>query len=205
MPLIEMYTEWNRLNESGQVSPMDAPGLAGLPRRRGRKPIIAAVNGICMGGGCEMVVNCDMVFAARKAVFALPEVKRGIAAVAGSLPRLTRIIGKQRAVEMALTGRNVSAEELYNWGLVNRVVGDEEGDVKQAAIEAAKEICKNSPDGVLVSKEGINLGWEKSDVEDGSSILIENWYGRLRAGDNFREGIKAFAEKRDPQWVPSKL
>ncbi|GME51793.1 hypothetical protein GTA08_BOTSDO10422 [Neofusicoccum parvum] len=197
--------EWNRLNASGQVSPMDAPGLAGLPRRRGRKPVIAAVNGICMGGGFEMTVNCDLVVAARKAVFALPEVKRGIAAVAGSLPRLTRIIGKQRAVEMALTGRNVTAQELHCWGLVNRVTGDGEGEVVRAAVELAEEICRNSPDGVMVSKEGINLGWEKASVEDGSALLIEGWYGKLMAGANFKEGIRAFAEKREPQWVPSKL
>lgn len=181
---------------------MDAPGLAGLPRRRGKKPVIAAVNGICMGGGFEMIVNCDLVIAARSAVFALPEVKRGIAAVAGSLPRLARIIGRQRAMELALTGRTVTAGQLEVWGLINRVV---ETEPVAAAVELAKEICGNSPDGVIVSKEGIELGWEKASVEDGSSLLIEGWYGRLMAGQNFKEGIRAFAEKRAPQWLPAKL
>lgn len=200
--LFFFFSEWNRLNESGQVSPMDAPGLAGLPRRRGKKPVIAAVNGICMGGGFEMIVNCDLVIAARSAVFALPEVKRGIAAVAGSLPRLARIIGRQRAMELALTGRTVTAGQLEVWGLINRVV---ETEPVAAAVELAKEICGNSPDGVIVSKEGIELGWEKASVEDGSSLLIEGWYGRLMAGQNFKEGIRAFAEKRAPQWLPAKL
>merc|ERR1712000_501166 len=85
--------EWNNMNEAGVVNDMSAPGLAGLPRRNGKKPIIAAVNGICMGGGFEMVANCDMILAASTAVFSLPEIKRGIVPVAGCLPRLVRTLG----------------------------------------------------------------------------------------------------------------
>lgn len=191
--------------KAGQEYPMHSPGLGGLSRRRGKKPIIAAVNGICVGGGFEIITNCDMVIAAQNAVFGLPEVKRGVAAVAGCLPRLTRIVGKQRAVEIALTGRNISAKELHAWGLVNRVVGGGEGAVVREAINIAKRICENSPDSILVSKEGINLGWEKASVEDGSSELIERWYRKLMATHNFVEGIQAFVEKRKPRWGVSKL
>lgn len=108
--------------------------------------MIAAVNGICMGGGCEAIVNCDLIVAAKKATFALPEVKIGVAAQAGALPRLIKTVGKPRAMEMALTGRTLSAEEAREWGLINKVVGDREGEVVEAAIEYAKMIGSNSPD-----------------------------------------------------------
>src|SRR6186713_1502493 len=112
------------MNRAGVVNDMAAPGLAGLPRRSGKKPIIAAVNGICMGGGFEMVANCDLVIASSSAIFALPEAKRGIVPVAGCLPRLTRTLGLQRTMDLVLTGRNVSAKTLHDWGLVSRVVDD---------------------------------------------------------------------------------
>lgn len=96
---------------------MLASGFAGLSRRAGRKPVIAAVNGICYGGGCEAIINCDMVVASRNATFALPEVKIGVVAQAGALPRLIRTVGRQRAMEMALTGRTISAEEGKEWGM----------------------------------------------------------------------------------------
>lgn len=95
---------------------MRASGFAGLSRRTGRKPVIAAVNGICFGGGCEAIINCDMVLASRNAQFSLPEVKIGVVAQAGALPRLIRTVGRQRAMEMALTGRAITAEEAKEWG-----------------------------------------------------------------------------------------
>ncbi|KAK2611723.1 hypothetical protein N8I77_005047 [Diaporthe amygdali] len=195
--------EWNEMNKSGVVNDMGAPGLAGLPRRGGKKPIIAAVNGICMGGGFEMVANCDLVIAASSAVFALSEVKRGIVPVAGSLPRLASTIGLQRTMELALTGRNVSAATLQAWGLVSQVVDDDE--VVSAALQLAGEICKNSPDAVIVGRLGIRMGWETGNVEEAVTALAEQWYPRLVKGANFAEGIQAFAEKRPPNWVGSKL
>ncbi|RMZ76477.1 hypothetical protein DV738_g4890, partial [Chaetothyriales sp. CBS 135597] len=178
--------EWNAMNKAGVVNDMGAPGLAGLPRRRGKKPIIAAVNGLCMGGGFEMVANCDLVIASSTAVFALSEVKRGIVPVAGCLPRLSRIIGLQRTTELALTGRNASAHELHQWGLINQVV-------------------EPHPDALIVAREGIRLSWEAAGVEEAVASLADEWYPRLVQGPNFTEGIQAFVEKRAPRWQNSKL
>ncbi|KAF2424851.1 ClpP/crotonase [Tothia fuscella] len=194
--------EWNAMNKAGIVNDMGAPGLAGLPRRNGKKPIIAAVNGICMGGGFEMVANCDIVVASSSAVFALPEVRRGIVPVAGCLPRLTRTLGLQRTMDLVLTGRNVSAQTLCDWGLVSQVV---EGDVVDAAVGVAKEICKNSPDALIVGRLGVRMSWESGSVEDAVTSLANDWYPLLVKGPNFTEGIKAFVEKRSPNWTTSKL
>jgi enoyl-CoA hydratase/carnithine racemase len=191
------------MNKDGAVNDMSAPGLAGLPRRAGKKPIIAAVNGICMGGGFEMVANCDMVIASSSAIFSLPEVKRGIVPVAGCLPRLTRTLGLQRTTELVLMGRIVSAQLLCDWGLVNRVVEPEA--VVSVALQIAQEMCKNSPDALVVGRQGIRLSWEASSVEEAVSSLADEWYPRLMAGSNFAEGIQAFVEKRQPTWVNSKL
>ncbi|KAJ5288880.1 ClpP/crotonase [Penicillium angulare] len=194
--------EWNKMVEEGVVNDMSPPGLAGLPRRSGKKPIIAAVNGICMGGGFEMVANCDLVIAAESAVFSLPEVKRGIVAVAGCLPRLTRTIGLQRTMHLVLTGQTVPARTLYEWGLVTQLV---DTNVAQAALQLATEICKNSPDALIVGRLGVRLSWEAGSAEDAVTTLAEQWYPRLYAGANFAEGIRAFVEKRSPNWINSKL
>jgi enoyl-CoA hydratase/carnithine racemase len=208
--------------KAGVVNDMTPPGLAGLPRRSGKKPIIAAVNGMCMGGGFEMMANCDVVVASSTAVFALPEVKRGIVPVAGCLPRLARTIGLQRLMDLVLTGRSVDARTLYEWGLVSRVVdagvdaveqphdggrggGDRGGDVVGAAVQVAQEMCRNSPDALIVGRLGVRLSWEHGSVEGAVSALERDWYPRLMAGPNFAEGIRAFTEKRDPKWLDSKL
>lgn len=184
---------------------MPPSGFGAISRRNGRKPIIAAVNGIAFGGGTELIVNCDLVVAAQKAAFALPEVKRGVVAMAGALPRIVRTIGRQRAMEMALTGRIVPAQEAKEWGLVNKVVGDGEGEVVAAAVEYAKMIAENSPDAVIVSREGIKMGWEGVGAEDATRIANDSWYPRLLAGENIKEGVKAFVEKRKPRWKAAKL
>jgi enoyl-CoA hydratase/carnithine racemase len=192
------------MNRTGVVNDMSAPGLAGLPRRSGKKPIIAAVNGITMGGGFEMVANCDLVVASTSAIFALPEAKRGIVPVAGCLPRLTRTLGLQRCTDLALTGRSVDARTLYDWGLVTRLV-EAPADVVEAAIKVADEMCVNSPDSLIVGRRGIRLSWESGNAEEAVSTLADEWYPRLVGGANFAEGIRAFSEKRSPQWVNSKL
>ncbi|KAL2152853.1 hypothetical protein VTH82DRAFT_4008 [Thermothelomyces myriococcoides] len=201
--------EWNEMNKAGVVNDMAAPGLAGLPRRDGKKPIIAAVNGICMGGGFEMVANCDVVVAASSAVFSLPEVKRGIVPVAGCLPRLARTLGLQRTMDLVLTGRTVDAKTLYQWGLVTRVVdaagGDGDKVVVSAALEVAQAMCRNSPDALIVGRTGVRMAWEEGSVEKAVSALEQEWYPRLVQGANFREGIQAFVEKRNPEWRNSKL
>lgn len=158
-----------------------------------------------------MVVNCDIVLASPGAVFALPEVKRGVVALAGALPRLARAIGRVRAMEMALTGRNVGVEEAKAWGLCNAVSrkdGDGlgvEGGVVQLAVQWAEEIGKYSPDSVIVGKEGVELGWEGIGVEEGSQRLIDGLWKKMEGDENMMEGIRAFVEKRNARWVDSKL
>jgi enoyl-CoA hydratase/carnithine racemase len=192
------------MNKAGIVNDMSAPGLAGLPRRSGKKPIIAAVNGICMGGGFEMVANCDLVVASSSAIFSLPEVKRGIVPVAGCLPRLTRTLGIHRTTDLVLTGKSVSAQTLYEWGLVSRVA-DDTSDVVEIAVQIAQDMCKNSPDALIVGRLGIRLSWETGNVEEAVTSLASEWYPQLVKGHNFREGIQAFVEKRPPKWIDSKL
>ncbi|KAM7200343.1 hypothetical protein V8F20_005320 [Naviculisporaceae sp. PSN 640] len=196
--------EWNKMNETGVVNSMAPPGLAGLPRRSGKKPIIAAVNGLCMGGGFEMVANCDVVVASTAAKFSLPEGKRGIVPVAGCLPRLARTMGLQRTMDLVLTGREVDAKTLYSWGVVTRLV--EEGqDVGLEAVKVAEEMCRNSPDALVVGRMGVRMSWEDGNVEGAVTALENDWYPRLMAGQNFQEGIRAFVEKRPTKWVDSKL
>lgn len=199
--------EWNKMNEQGVPNDMSAPGLGGLCRREGRKPIIAAVNGICMGGGFEMIANCDMVLASANATFTLPEVKRGIAPVAGSLPRLARVVGLQRTMDLALTGRTVDAQTLHNWGFISQVINEAEsqGTVVDAAVKVAEAMCSNSPDALIVARRGIRAAWELGNVEEAVDMLAKDWYPRLMAGDNFAEGIRAFVEKRAPKWTRPKL
>ena len=192
---------------------MPTSGFAGLARRKGKKPVIAAVNGICLGGGSEIIINSDMVIASSRAVFGLPEVKRGVVALAGALPRLVRTVGKQRAMEMALTGRMVSAVEAERWGLVNEVVeigkdlSEDDGcaTLVKRAVAVAGVIAENSPDAVLVSREGIKLGWEGIGADEATTMLNDTWVKRLYEGENIKEGLLAFVEKRKPVWKDSKL
>lgn len=177
-------------------------GFGGLSNRTGKKPIIAAVNGLCLGGGMEMAVNCDLVVAGEDAKFGLPEVKRGVVALAGALPRIQKTLGKQRAAEMALVGGMYSAQRMYEWGVVNKVV--RQADVVKEAVSVAEEIAGNSPDSVIVSREGLKFGWEVG-PEMGTELLERGMFGRMDAADNMREGVMSFVEKRKPVWRDSKL
>lgn len=151
-----------------------------------------------------MIINCDIVLASSNAIFALPEAKRGVVALAGALPRLTRIVGRMRAMEMALTGRNVPAQEAREWGLCNAVCAKGES-VVDMAVKWAEDICANSPDSIVVSKEGIELGWEGISAEEGSQRLVDGMFNKMVGGENMEEGVRAFVEKRRPRWVDSKL
>ncbi|TGJ85802.1 hypothetical protein E0Z10_g2947 [Xylaria hypoxylon] len=210
--------EWNENNKAASSSPsntnttprdtsssrMPAGGFGGLSNRGGKKPVIAAVNGVCFGGGMEMAINCDMVIATEKATFGLPEVTIGVIALAGALPRLVRSVGRQRASEMALSGKNYSAAEMLSWGLVNEVTKDGE-DVIAAALKWATKIAGNSPDAVIVSREGLKLGWESVGPQQGTDLIMKGWYARIEKGENFVEGVKSFNERRKPAWKDSKL
>ncbi|KAK4152143.1 mitochondrial putative enoyl-CoA hydratase [Chaetomidium leptoderma] len=180
-------------------------GFGGLSNRAGKKPVIAAVNGLCLGGGMEMVVNCDLVVAdGKRARFGLPEVTRGVIAVAGALPRLVRTVGRQRAAEMALLGRaGYTAEQMREWGVVNFVVA--EGRAVEEAVKLAEEIAGNSPDAVIASREGLRLGWEGIGPQMGTEVLERGMYGRMNGGENMKEGVRSFVEKRKPVWKDSKL
>ncbi|KAI0127124.1 enoyl-CoA hydratase/isomerase [Xylariales sp. AK1849] len=181
----------------------NAPAFKPLSRRIGKKPVIAAVNGLAVGGGCEFIVNCDLVVAAEDAYFGLPEVKRGLAAIGGALPRLIRTIGLQRASEFALTGRKATAQELYQWGLVNKVVPKEH--VVEEAVKYAEMIAVNSPDAIICTRAGLRQGWETASVERAVDLTLEREFAELQRGDNILEGLKAFLEKREPQWKGSRL
>ena len=169
--------------------------------RTGKKPIIAAVNGLAYGGGCEMAVNADLVIASPNSSFAIPDVKVGTVACAGVLPRLVSILGLQRATEMALTGRAVGAEEALKWGLVNRVVKD---DVVGAAVSIAGVVAGNSSDSVIATREGLRKGWIGKEAEAANERLLMEWGPSIEL-ENYKEGISAFVEKRRPRWVASKL
>ncbi|KAI0016901.1 ClpP/crotonase-like domain-containing protein [Xylariomycetidae sp. FL0641] len=207
--------EWDAINSSSSSSPTSTvdeererfppDGFGGLSNRGGKKPVIAAVNGICFGGGFEMALNCDMIVAAKTARFALPEVGIGVIALAGALPRLVKTVGKQRASEMALAGGRYGAEEMKAWGVVNEVVDGGNEDVVNKALDWARRIGANSPDAVIVSREGLKLGWEGVGPQTATDVLKQGWYGRMEKGENMVEGVRSFNEKRKPVWRDSKL
>ncbi|MGO4714004.1 enoyl-CoA hydratase-related protein [Bradyrhizobium sp. 2TAF24] len=174
-------------------------GFAGLTARFDcDKPIIAAVNGVAMGGGFETALACDLIIAAENATFALPEPRVGLAALAGGLHRLPRQIGLKHAMGMILTGRHVSAREGFELGFVNEVVP--KGEALQAAERWAALICQNSPMSIRASKQTITRGMKVS-LEQ--AIAEQREYPAVQAmvaSQDYIEGPKAFAEKRPPRW-----
>ena len=201
--------EWDKRN-NGEGESLDGTkqevwndaGFGGLSNRRGKKPVIAAVNGLCLGGGMEMVINVDMIIADKGAKFGLPEVKRGVVAIAGALPRLPKLVGRTRASEMALTGRMYTAEQMESWGVVNKVV--EQGVVEEA-LKVAEEVAGNSPDSVIVSREGLLGAWEGEGVKESTERVDKGIYQKMLAAENMKEGVLSFVEKRKPVWKDSKL
>ncbi|KAL9123850.1 MAG: hypothetical protein Q9217_006762 [Psora testacea] len=162
------------------------PGFGGLSIRIGKKPVIAAVNGLAFGDGCEMVINYNFVLASKEAKFTFPEVKRGVVAIAGVLPRLPRALGRQREMEMVLTGREVGTREAREWGMVNKIAEGDNGEEKgvvELAVQWAKEIAGNIQDAVLVSKEGVQSAWDGDGVEGATERLEEVMYKELVKGE----------------------
>ncbi len=161
------------------------------------KPIIAAVNGVAMGGDMEIVLACDIVLASTKAKFALPEVKVGFFAAAGGVQRLVRQIGEKAATEMMLTGRHVDAEEAYHLGIINEVVLPEA--LMNLARAKAETLIANSPSSIQATKRVLNevaLLENFDDAIDLSRPVLKD----LMKTEDFSEGVKAFIEKRKPNW-----
>ena len=173
-------------------------GFCGITARfDNTKPVIAAVNGLAMGGGFEIVLACDIVIASETAFFALPEPRVGLAAGAGGMQRLPREIGLKRALGMMLTGRRVSAQEGRELGFVNEVVAP--GEVMEAARAWADQILECGPLSVRASKEVAYKSMSMASLEDSLNAEYPTMK-TLRSSKDFIEGPKAFAEKRAPNW-----
>ncbi len=158
------------------------------------KPVIAAINGYALGGGCELASACDIRIASEKAKFGQPEIKLGIIPGWGGTQLLTRLIGVGRAMELILTGRIIDAEEAYRIGLVNKVVPHDR--LEEEVSELAKTLASGAPIAMAEAKRLVNLG---GSLEVGLDEEAEA-FGRLFATEDSREGFKAFKEKRTPSF-----
>jgi len=164
--------------------------------KRIKKPIIAAVAGFCLGGGCELAMACDMIVAAENARFGQPEINLGVMPGAGGTQRLTRAVGKAMAMEMVLNGRLLSADEAARYGLVNRVTPMEVCMDQAVALAAA--IAARAPLAVRLAKESVNNAFETY-LADGLADERRSFYF-LFSTDDQKEGMAAFIDKRTPQW-----
>lgn len=164
--------------------------------RKTKKPIIAAVSGFALGGGCELVMTCDMIVASETAKFGQPEIKLGIMPGAGGTQRLTKAVGKALAMEMVLTGKFISAEEALSAGLINRVVPTEL--YLEEAVKLAKEITVQSPIAIRLAKESVLKAFD-SGLQEGLYFERKNFY-MCFASEDQKEGMKAFVEKRKPNF-----
>ncbi|GCC50151.1 enoyl-CoA hydratase [Chryseotalea sanaruensis] len=177
MLLIDQFSTWDQI-------------------RKTRKPIIAAVSGFALGGGCELAMTCDMIIASETAKFGQPEIKIGVMPGAGGTQRLTKAIGKAKAMELVLTGRFLSAEEAKSYGLVNKVVPVEMYMFE--ATQLAKEIAAMSPIATMLAKEAVNRSFETF-LDEGLHFERKNFYLAFASEDQ-KEGMAAFVEKRKPDF-----
>lgn len=164
--------------------------------KKTKKPLIAAVAGFALGGGCELAMTCDMIIAAETAVFGQPEIKIGVLPGAGGTQRLTKALGKVKAMEMVLTGKFISATEAERLGLVNRVVPVEL--YLEEAYKLAAEIAQLSPVAVRLAKEAVLRSFETS-LEEGLQFERKNFYLAFASEDQ-KEGMQAFIQKRKPEF-----
>ena len=161
-----------------------------------RTPVIAAVRGFALGGGCELALSCDLIVAGDDAQFGQPEINLGVMPGAGGTQRLTRAIGRARAMDLILTGRNLGAREAESMGLVSRVVPADE--TLEAALDVARTIAAQAPIAVLAAKEAVRLA-EELPLSAGLRHERRAFFA-LFASDDQREGMSAFVEKRRPEW-----
>ncbi len=164
--------------------------------RKIKKPIIAAASGFVLGGGCELAMTCDMIVAAESTKFGQPEIKLGVIPGAGGTQRLTRAVGKAKAMEMILTGRMYTAKEMFDAGLVNKLVDDEV--YLEEAQALAKEIASMPLIALQIAKESILKSFDTT-IESGLEFERKNFY-LLFASEDMKEGMNAFIEKRPPNW-----
>ncbi len=181
----------------GERPELEGRGFGGLTETPPAKPLIAAVEGYALAGGCELALACDLIVAAEDASFGLPEVTRGLVAGSGGLVRLRERIPPAIALEYALTGARMTAPVAHGWGLVNRLAPP--GGALDAALELADSLAANAPLSVAASKRIMHLSADWSDAErwDRQRPLVEAVVG----SEDAREGASAFAEKRAPVWT----
>ncbi|KAK7408818.1 hypothetical protein QQX98_009004 [Neonectria punicea] len=179
-----------------------AGGFGGMTNRTGKKPIVIACNGHAHGGGFEIVLNADVVFASPNATFRLPEVLRGVSALAGALPRAMLLFGNHRTMDLVLTGRVLSVEEALQWGLVKEIVPQDK--LLERTLDYASEIASLSPDSVIISRLGAREVWETG-VSRATMRGQELYAEAMLRSKNASEGLAAYREKRDPKWFPSHI
>ncbi len=164
--------------------------------RQVKKPVIAAVSGWCLGGGCELALSCDMIVASETARFGQPEINLGVIPGAGGTQRLARVLGKALTMEMVLNNRTLTAEEALRFGLVNRLVPIER--YLEEALSLAKELAARAPLAVRMGKEAVNHAFD-SFLTEGLADERRSFYFLFSTQDQ-KEGMAAFIEKRKPQW-----
>jgi enoyl-CoA hydratase len=188
------------ITEMAEASPVDMLERDQFKRwdriRKIRVPLIAAVSGVALGGGCELVMICDMIVASETARFGQPEILIGVMPGAGGTQRLTRAVGKALAMEMVLTGRMITADEAFRAGLVNRVVPVE--FYLESAMKLAREVAARPPIAVRLAKESVLKSFDTT-IIDGLEFERKNFY-LLFATEDMREGMAAFLDKRKPEW-----
>ena len=183
--------------EASEEEMRRSPFIGAFDRiRRIKKPIIAAVSGWALGGGCELAMACDMIVASERAKFGQPEITIGVIPGAGGTQRLTLAVGKVIAMEMVLNNRTLSAQEALQFGLVNRIAPVE--SYLQEAVSLAEEIAARAPLAVRAGKEAVNAIFEGSLTEGLSTE--KNLFYSLFSTEDQKEGMRAFIEKRKPDW-----
>ena len=183
---------------SGKAPTVPSTGFGGLTSRYdGTKPILAAVNGVAMGGGFEIALACDLIIASDRARFGLPEPRVGLAALAGGIHRLPRQIGLKNAMGMLLTGRHVDAEEGLRLGFVNEVAPH--AKLMDTARRWADEIAACAPLSVRASKQAAMQGLDAPSLKAAAEGRYDAIRDMIKSSD-FQEGPRAFAEKRKPRW-----
>ncbi len=188
------------IREMAQATPVQMKEMAFIDRwdrlRAIRKPVIAAVSGFALGGGCELALACDLIVASESAVFGQPEINLGVIPGAGGTQRLARTVGRALAMEMVLNDRHLTAAEAERYGLINHVVPVAE--LLDAAIQLASQIAARAPVAVQAAKDAVNIALE---TPLSAGLAYErNWFYALFSTEDQKEGMAAFLEKRAPSW-----